>query len=109
MIVRRRGKAKERVAFRLGVGSEGEAAVHTEMRLRECLSALPLIIRAPKQQESTGTKRGENREQAICQPDMVYHALVYIQQCTGKKYKKKSCESSTYCRKLTSLFWLFNN
>lgn len=35
MIVRRRGKAKERVAFRLGVGSEGEAAVHTEMRLCE--------------------------------------------------------------------------
>lgn len=33
MIVRRRGKAKARAAARLGVGSEEEAAVHTEMRL----------------------------------------------------------------------------
>ncbi len=35
MIARRRGKAKESVAFRLGVGSDGEAAVHTETRLCE--------------------------------------------------------------------------
>lgn len=33
MIVRGRGKKKERVAFRLGVGSDGEAAVHIEMKL----------------------------------------------------------------------------
>lgn len=32
---KRRGKAKERVAYRLGVGSDGAAAVHTEMRLSE--------------------------------------------------------------------------
>lgn len=32
-IVWGRGRAKERVAFRLGVGSDGEAAMHTEMRL----------------------------------------------------------------------------
>lgn len=31
----RRGKAKERVAYRLGVGSDGEAAAHTEMKLSE--------------------------------------------------------------------------
>lgn len=33
MIARGRGKKKERVAFRLGVGSDGEAAVHIEMKL----------------------------------------------------------------------------
>lgn len=33
MIVRGRGEVKDRVAHRLGVGSEREAAVHTEMRL----------------------------------------------------------------------------
>lgn len=32
-VARGRGRAKERVAFRLGVGSDREAAVHTEMRL----------------------------------------------------------------------------
>lgn len=64
--------------FRLGVGSEGEAAVHRDETLRESLSVLPLIIRAPEQPESTGTWSGENREQAICQPDMVYSMLLCI-------------------------------
>lgn len=35
MTARGGGKAKERVALRLGVGSDGEAAVHTDMRLCE--------------------------------------------------------------------------
>lgn len=34
-MARGRGRVKERIAFRLGVGSDGEAAVHTEMRLCE--------------------------------------------------------------------------
>ena len=37
MIMLGRGKAKERDEFRLGVGSEEEAAVHTGMRRRESL------------------------------------------------------------------------
>lgn len=67
---KRKGDSKGRILFRLGVGSEEEAAAHRKT-LQETLRALPLIIRVLEQLKSIGTNSGENMELAICQLDKV--------------------------------------